>query len=74
MLHPSAQAVDYIYERMAQTYFSDSTIQFLREWAPIKAALAHRPFDASSPQHQTFVAETKRRAEALRERWPGLRL
>ncbi len=74
MLHPSDQAIDYIYERMAQTYFSPSTHQFLKEWAPVKAALGHRPFDATSAEYQAFVADTRQRAEALLERWPGLRL
>ena len=34
MLHPSEQAVDYIYELFAETYFSADAKEMVREWQP----------------------------------------
>ena len=48
MLHPSSQAVAYVWQQLVAHYFSDAAKEFLREWAPLKAALNHRPFDADS--------------------------
>lgn len=45
MLHPSSQAVEYIWQRFSEAYLSDEAKTFLKEWAPLKAALAHKPFD-----------------------------
>ena len=48
MLHPTEQAVDYIWERFSDTYFSPSTADFITEWRPLKQALAHKVLDATS--------------------------
>lgn len=72
MLHPSAQAIEYIYERMASTFFSPSTFAFLKAWAPIRAALAHRPFNPDSEEYQQFMAETHEKAESLKKQFPNL--
>ena len=45
MLHPTDQAVEYIWQRFGETFFSKQTVKFLEEWRPIKVALAHRPFN-----------------------------
>ena len=65
MLHPSAQAVEYIWQLMVEHYFSDDARQFLREWAPLKAALDHRPFNADSPEYRQLVEQTLAKKEAL---------
>ncbi len=72
MLHPSDQAVDYICQRFAQTYFSPTTHDFLKAWEPIRRALAHRPFDAESEEYKRFMADTRQKAAALMKRYPDL--
>lgn len=74
MTHPSEQAVDYIYERFCEAYLSSEAKEFLREWRPIKAALAHRPFNPSSAEYQAFMEETRRKADRLEARYPGLKI
>lgn len=70
MIHPSEQAVDYIYERFADTYFSDNTRTFLKEWQPIKRALAHRPFNSESEEYKKFRNETIIKYNELAKRYP----
>lgn len=72
MLHPSDQAVEYIYERFAGAYFSDAAKAFLKEWAPLKAALRHRPFDAESEAYQEFSSKIMLRLEALSKKYSDL--
>ena len=69
MLHPSEQAVDYIYERFAETYFSADAKEMVREWQPIKAALAHRPFNPDSEEHKAFLAKVTAKKEAFLAKW-----
>ena len=69
MLHPSEQAVDYIYERFAETYFSEEAKEMVREWQPIKAALAHRPFNPDSEEHKAFLAKVTAKKEAFLAKW-----
>ena len=65
MLHPSAQAVEYIWERLVDTYFSPRARRFLSEWKPVKQALAHRPFNPGSEEYKQFLAEAKSKEQAL---------
>ena len=72
MLHPSQQAVDYIWERLSEAYFSEEAKRFLEEWRPIKEALGHRPFNPDSDEYKAFLQKTHERMAALKERYPGL--
>ena len=69
MLHPSEQAVDYIYERFAETFFSEKTLRFVEEYRPIKQALNHRPFNPDSEEYRRFIAQTKEKLEAFKARY-----
>lgn len=69
MLHPSPQAVDYIWERLSETYFGKETMEFLAEWQPIKDALNHRPFNPDSEQYKKFYAETQMKKELFMKKY-----
>ena len=72
MLHPSQQAVDYIWERLSEAYFSPEAKRFLEEWRPVKEALGHRPFNPDSEEYKAFMRKTHERIAALKERYPDL--
>ena len=74
MLHPSDQAVDYIFERLADTYFSDATRAFLKEWKPIREALNHRPLHPESEEYQRFKQQTEERLRAFEQRFADVSL
>jgi len=73
MLHPSAQAVDYIWERLVETYFSPEARTFLDEWRPVRQALGHKPFNADSPEYLRFMEQTRARLSALQQKYPLLK-
>jgi hypothetical protein len=74
MLHPSEQAVEYIWEKLVEYYFSARARQFLADWRPVKEALGHRPFNPDSAQYQQFLTDTRRKAVELCQKYPGLRI
>lgn len=74
MLHPSDQAVDYIYERLSEHYFSPRLREFLQAWLPIRANLQHRPFDPESPAYKELMVQTEVKLQALRAKYPALPL
>jgi hypothetical protein len=71
MLHPSAQAVDFIWERLVDSYFSPAAKNYLAEWLPLKRALTHRPFQPDSDDYRTFLAQTQQRLAAFRQKYPS---
>ncbi len=69
MLHPTPQAVEYIWQQLVDHYFSPRAQQFLQEWAPLKAALNHRPFNPDSDAYRQFLADTNAKVNALLTRY-----
>ena len=69
MLHPSAQAVEYLWQQLAEHYLSPRAHQFLKEWKPIKEGLAHRPFHPESEEYQQFLAALRHKEEQLLARF-----
>ena len=70
MLHPSSQAVEYIWQRFSEAYLSDEAKTFLKEWAPLKAALAHKPFDPASEDYRAFMDKTMLKVAELQKKYP----
>ena len=71
MIHPSGQAVEYIWERLVNTYFSDDAKHYLEEWRPLKEALGHRPFNAESEEYRLFMQKTREKIAALSKKYPN---
>jgi hypothetical protein len=65
MLHPSPQAVDYIWERFAESYLSNEAKLILKEWSEIRKALDHKPFHPESEAYKRFIQRTLLRKEQL---------
>ena len=72
MLHPTEQAVDYIWERFSDTYFSQSTTDFIAEWRPLKQALAHKVLDATSNDFIKFKQSSIEKLNSIAEKYPLL--
>lgn len=70
MLHPSAQAVDYIWNALMASCFSTLSLQYIQDWRPIKEALSHKPFHPNSAEYKTFMDKTLLKIEALSKKYP----
>lgn len=71
MIHPSRQAVEYIWERLVDTYFTDGAKRYLDEWRPLKEVLGHRPFNADSEEYRLFMQKTQEKIVALSKKYPN---
>ena len=74
MLHPSSLAVEYIWQRMVETFFSDEAKTFLREWAPLKKGFSHRPLNPDGDEYKAFLAKLHAEAELLKQRYKDMPL
>ncbi len=70
MLHPSQQAVDYIWERFIEVYAFEKTKLVMKEVDGIQKGLSHRPFNTDSHAHQLFLADLDKRIQALKKEYP----
>ena len=59
LIHPNNQAIQYIWEKFGNAYFSDEVKTVINENYKIKAALEHRPIDEKSPKYLDFLEKLK---------------
>lgn len=74
MLHPTDQAVEYIWQRLQETYLSNSAKDFIEKWRPLKEAIRHRPFNPDGAEYIAFANKTKENIAKLRLQYPLLPL
>lgn len=58
LIHPSKQAIDYIWEKFSETYFEQSTQTIIQKINKVISAINHRPFNEESDNHQRFLEKT----------------
>jgi len=55
LIHPTAFAEQYIWEKFQGTYFEKETLDFIQDWKYVISAMEHRPFNPKTDEHQNFV-------------------
>ncbi|MBK5278436.1 MAG: GSCFA domain-containing protein, partial [Bacteroidia bacterium] len=68
LIHPTTDAVDYIWKKFSSHYFDLDTKGFLEEWQKILKALTHKSFHSTTETHQNFLKETLKRLNALKSK------
>ena len=63
MAHPTALAVDYIWEKFSDTYFSDKTIDGIKEYEKIVKTEKHRPSNPESAEYLLLLEKIKTNKE-----------
>ena len=68
LIHPTSDAIDYIWKKFTACYFDLETNIFLDKWQEIMKAVSHKPFQPSSQGHQIFLKETLKRLQELKSK------
>ena len=66
MLHPSAAAIQYIWEQFLQTYFNPQTIKYTEQFERLNKILVHRPSDSGQDAYQSLVTKTQKQIKQLK--------
>ncbi|MDR6301849.1 GSCFA domain-containing protein [Mesonia maritima] len=72
LLHPSKIAVQYIWEKFAETWFSSESLKTMTEVEKIQQGLHHRAFNPKSEAHQQFQEKLQQRIKNLQKELPHL--
>jgi hypothetical protein len=55
MLHPNADAEEYIWNKFSDSLFDDRTKEFIKKWKPVYTSLHHKSFHGQTDSHQKFL-------------------
>jgi len=72
MLHPSDQAIDYIWKRFTDTYFTEETVKATAEIEQLINSLNHRPIHTSTNNYKKFIFSIRTKLESLLKKYPNL--
>jgi len=73
LVHPSEEAVDYIWELFKNSWISEKARATMIEIEEIQRSLLHRAFDPESEAHQKFLARLKQKMEKLSLKQPEIK-
>lgn len=65
MIHPSLEAIDYIWEKFTATYMAEGSQTFLKDWQNILNTLRHRPLRMDAPSYQKHVSAMIERLDSF---------
>ncbi|MDB4098668.1 GSCFA domain-containing protein [Polaribacter sp.] len=70
MIHPNKTAINYIWGKFIDTWFSEETKLTMKEIDEIQKGILHRPFREDSGPHQQFLLKLEQKKSSLKERLP----
>ncbi len=73
LMHPSSQAIEYIWERFVATYMSAVTQSEMSELHALWLNRQHRSLHPGSPEDQLFHSRLTEQLSALQSRFPWLK-
>lgn len=65
LVHPNAQAVEYIHEQFARVFWDEETAALVQRWQAIRRDLEHRPLFPGTEQYRSFLRQLKEKLEQL---------
>ena len=74
MAHPNGQAIDYVWQRFSEVYFSNDTLLLNDKLKQLNQAMKHRIFHERSESSIKFKNDFFRKCKELQEEFPFLNL
>ena len=74
MAHPNQQAIEYVWQKFEQAYFSNETKSINEKLTDINLARHHKPFNIDGDAFLQFKKTYSRKCEALEQQYPWLNM
>ena len=74
MIHPSPLAVNYIWERFCETYFTKETNKIIPQVIKLRKALEHKPLHADSKSYNDFIMHREETIKKLKAKYPYINI
>lgn len=74
MMHPTDQAIDYIWECFVDTFFTKKTKIIVEDVQKINLMKQHRPLHPNTEGYQQFVDKLQEKVDILQKKYPFLKM
>lgn len=72
LVHPNAQAIQYVWEKMVETAFDAETRQLYQQVKQLYTEKQHRPFNTDTEAYKKFLAAHNTKLKQLKEKHPHI--
>lgn len=69
MIHPSAQAIDFIFNRLVQEYFDEESIEFMKDIRNLNMNLNHNIMNIESKSSTDFYKNTIKKMNEIESKY-----
>lgn len=69
LIHPNKTAINYIWEKFTETWFSEKTNMLLKKIDTIQKGLQHKPFNEASEAHQNFLNNLQQQIKTIKDQF-----
>ncbi|TXD52661.1 MULTISPECIES: GSCFA domain-containing protein [unclassified Polaribacter] len=70
MIHPNTTAINYIWEKLVSTWFSNEASKTMKEIDVIQRGILHRSFNEKSSEHQQFLEKLAVKKKNIQQQFP----
>lgn len=70
LVHPNEIAVDFVWEKFKEVYFSKETIALIEKINKVEKFTQHKPFNIADKKHQNFIKDSLQKIEQLKTKHP----
>jgi len=70
MVHPNYAATNYVWEKFVNACIDEPSQQLMKIINEINAAKSHKPFNATSEAHRSFLQKNLEKVNTLKEKYP----
>lgn len=74
MAHPNTQAINYVFDKFVEVYFSEETKKINKHLLEINLAFQHKSFNSESQSHKAFKLNMMFKCKELINQFPFLNL
>lgn len=72
MIHPNSTAIDYVWSKFENCFFSTRTLEYKKEMTNLEKALNHKPFNSKTESHQKFLKNQYEKLKHLINKYPEI--
>ncbi len=70
MVHPNSVTIDYIWRKLESCFFSNKTLEYIKEMHKLVKAIGHKPYDSASESYQMFLKNQIEKVDYLIYKYP----
>lgn len=72
MVHPTPQAVAFVYDKFKESFLTTNSMEFLKEWQSCKLLLEHRIISTDKSKIEDFENLKQQKINAFNKKWKSI--